>query len=42
MLSETQIDTIRTSLESSTKYADSDYIEEVNEILHVFRNFKKG
>ena len=34
-----QIKVVRRSLKSSLKFADSDYIAEVDTILKVFRNF---
>ena len=39
MLTSDQIKVVRHSLKSSLKFADSEYIEEVDKILNVFRNF---
>jgi len=39
MLTSDQIKVVRRSLKSSLKFADSDYIAEVDSILKVFRNF---
>ena len=40
MLTPDQITVVRRSLKASLKFADSEYISEVDKILHVFRNFK--
>ena len=39
MLTPDQIKVVRRSLKASLKFADSDYIAEVDTILNVFRNF---